>query len=66
MRVFEVKALYLERGVVSDEVLLTALAGAIQRCAHWHATPDVRVVWTSPHRLGAALRRVLRAIKGVV
>ncbi len=64
--VFEVKALYLERGVVSDEVLLTALAGAIQRCAHWHATPDVRVVWTSPHRLGAALRRVLRAIKGVV
>ncbi len=64
--VFEVKALYLEPGVVSDEVLLGALAGAIQRCAHWHATPDVRVVWTSPHRLGAALRRVLRAIKGVV
>ncbi len=64
--VFEVKALYLERGVVSDEVLLGALAGAIQRCAHWHATPDVRVVWTAPHRLGAALRRALRAIKGVV
>ena len=59
--VFEVKALYLEPGVRVDEPLLQALAGAIQRCADWHATPVVRIGQTDPKRLGSALRRALAA-----
>ena len=58
--VFEVKALYLEPGVAIEEDLLTALAGAIQRCAHWHGTPAVRVTSASPRRLGAVIRAALR------
>ncbi|MEO6624122.1 MAG: crosslink repair DNA glycosylase YcaQ family protein [Burkholderiaceae bacterium] len=58
--VFEVKALYLERSATADADLVHGLAQAITRCARWHATPEVRLVWTSPHRLAAALRRALR------
>lgn len=58
--VFEVKALYLEPGVVVQEQLQDALARALQQCADWHGTPLVRIVWTSPQRLAAGLRRALR------
>jgi len=60
--VFEVKALYLEPGVRADALLVEALANAIQQCANWHATALVRITWTSPSRLAAALRKALRAI----
>ena len=56
---FEVKALFLEPGVRVDEALVEALAGAIRRCADWHATPSVQIGQTQPPRLGGALRRVL-------
>jgi len=59
--VFEVKALYLEPGVRADALLVQALANAIQQCATWHATALVRITWTSPSKLAAALRRALRA-----
>jgi uncharacterized protein YcaQ len=59
--IFEVKALFLEAGVQADEVLVEALAGAIQRCADWHATPAVRIVQSHPQRLSGALRKALRS-----
>lgn len=59
--VFEVKALFLEAGVQVDEALVEALAGAILRCAHWHATPAVRLAPTRPRALGAALRKHIHA-----
>ena len=62
--VFEVMALYLQPGVALDDVLARELAAAIQRCANWHGTPTVRIVWTSPQRAAAALRRALRVNRG--
>ncbi len=58
--IFEVKALYLEPGVVADDALLDDLAAALQRCAHWHATPQVTLTRTSPPRLRTGLRAALR------
>ncbi len=54
---FEVKALYLEEGVVADEPLIEAIAEAIQQCANWHATPDVEMTRTAPR----AAEKVVRA-----
>ena len=62
--VFEVKAFYLQPGVVLDDCLAPDLAGAIQACANWHGTPAVRITHASPQRAAAALRRALRANKG--
>ena len=59
--VFEVKAVFLEAGVQPDDALAEAMAGAIQRCASWHATPVVRIGSTQPRRLGAVLRKALRS-----
>lgn len=58
--IFEVKALYLESGAKADADLIRGVAQAIRQCAEWHETPKVQLVWTSPHRLAAALRRALR------
>ena len=58
--VFEVNALFLQPGIRADDSLVAELADAIQRCAGWHGTPAVRITWTSPSRLGAAVRRALR------
>jgi uncharacterized protein YcaQ len=61
--VFEVKAFYLEAGVMFDQQMALELAAAIQRCAAWHGTPSVRIVYTSPHKAAALLRRALRALQ---
>ena len=60
--VFEVKALHLQPGVRPEPQQLAELAGAIQRCASWHATPQVQVTRTEP----AGLRRqLIRALAGL-
>jgi len=53
---FEVKALYLEDGVVDDAALADAVAGAVCDCAAWHATPAVAIGRCSPR----AFKRVLQ------
>lgn len=58
-RVFEIKALYLERGVSVDEMLVADIADVISRCARWHQTPTVNVTQTAPPRLRHLLRRAL-------
>jgi uncharacterized protein YcaQ len=56
---FEIKALHLEPRVPVDAVLIEALAGALQRCANWHQTPQVRLVHSSPPQLKKALDNAL-------
>jgi uncharacterized protein YcaQ len=59
---FEVKALYLEDGVVADEPFAEAIAEAIQRCADWHATPDVEIARCSPRAFKKPLEQALRRL----
>ncbi|MEO5624929.1 MAG: crosslink repair DNA glycosylase YcaQ family protein [Dokdonella sp.] len=54
--VFEVKALYLEDGVVATPALADAIADAIQRCADWHATAQVKIERCSPKNFRNELR----------
>jgi uncharacterized protein YcaQ len=54
--VFEVKALFVEPGVQLSGVAVKAVAEAIQRCADWHGTPEVRVGRTVPEALLERLR----------
>ncbi|TAF78267.1 MAG: hypothetical protein EAZ54_09480, partial [Curvibacter sp.] len=61
--VFEVRALHVQPGMVWSGEQIAEVAGAIQRSAHWHGTPDVRISRTSPARMGAVLRRFLKAPK---
>jgi uncharacterized protein YcaQ len=58
--VFEVKALFLEEGVVPGERLVTELARALQDLAHWHGTPTVRVLRSRPAGFAGALRAALK------
>ena len=58
---FEVKALYLERGVACTPALAKAIAGAIQACARWHATPRIRIVRSEPKTLRRELLAALDA-----
>jgi uncharacterized protein YcaQ len=59
--VFEVKALFLEQGVKPEPALAAAIAWAIQQCADWHATPQVKVGRCDPKTFGGDLRDALRA-----
>ena len=54
--VFEVKALFLEDGVVATPALADAIADAIQRCADWHATAQVKIERCSPKNFRNELR----------
>jgi uncharacterized protein YcaQ len=56
---FEVKALYLEPGVVISDELVADIAGALRECAAWHRTPDVTVGRAKPVKLLSVLRRAL-------
>ncbi|HEX8140975.1 MAG TPA: crosslink repair DNA glycosylase YcaQ family protein [Pyrinomonadaceae bacterium] len=56
---FEVKALYLEPGVVLSEELAVDLASALSECAAWHQTPEVTVTRATPSKLASLLRRAL-------
>ena len=49
--IFEVKGIFLDEGVQPTPQLAQALAGALQRCADWHATPTVRITRTEPPEL---------------
>jgi uncharacterized protein YcaQ len=59
--VFEVKAVHVQAGTPWTEAQIADVALAIQRCAHWHATPEVTIGSTRPAKLAAALKRALRA-----
>jgi uncharacterized protein YcaQ len=53
--VFEVKAIYLERGVRVTNGLVADVARALRECAAWHGTPRVVVRRSDPPRLGEML-----------
>ncbi|WP_415914465.1 winged helix-turn-helix domain-containing protein [Paraburkholderia sp. J67] len=53
-QVFEVKSLHLEPGVRVSGRLVSDLLRALQRCADWHSTPELRI-GDAPDRLAAAL-----------
>lgn len=55
--IFEVRKLFLEPGVKPSSALVADVMRAIQSCADWHNTPEVRITGTKP----AALARQLRA-----
>lgn len=56
---FEVKALYLESGIVASDEIAADIAGALRECAAWHRTPDVIIGKTKPARLLPLLRKRL-------
>jgi len=58
---FEVKVLFLEDGVEPSDALADAIARAIQSCANWHGTPDVRVVRCAPRSFKRPLEQALRS-----
>lgn len=53
-KIFELKSLHLEPGVRMSGRLMTDLRRALQRCADWHGTPELRI-GTAPDGLAAAL-----------
>ena len=61
--VFEVKALYLEDGVVADDALVADIARAIDNCARWHGTPKVELVRCRPAAFARPLRASLAALR---
>jgi uncharacterized protein len=61
---FEVKALHLEPGVALTDDLLEDLAGALQRCAAWHGTPEVVIAATDPPEVGPRLTAALARAGG--
>jgi uncharacterized protein YcaQ len=60
--VFEVKALHAQAGAAWTDAQTLDVAQAIQRCANWHATPEVTIGATRPAKLAVALKRALRAV----
>ncbi|MET0330044.1 MAG: crosslink repair DNA glycosylase YcaQ family protein [Dyella sp.] len=58
--VFEVKALYVEPGVVATPSVLHRVAKAIVDAARWHATPEVRLERCQPPAWTVPLRAALR------
>ncbi|MGO1068604.1 winged helix-turn-helix domain-containing protein [Lysobacter sp. CA199] len=59
---FEVKALYLEEGVVADEALAADIARAIVDCARWHETPKVKLGRCRPVAFAKSLKAALAAL----
>lgn len=53
-QVFEVKSLHLELGVRASGRLVADLRRALQRCADWHGTPELRI-GAAPDGLADAL-----------
>ncbi|WUR11478.1 crosslink repair DNA glycosylase YcaQ family protein [[Empedobacter] haloabium] len=56
---FELKALTLEPGTRISERFVRDIAGALSRCAQWHACPRVLVGRTEPASFGAQLQGAL-------
>lgn len=61
--VFEVKALYLEEGIVADEALAQSVARAIDDCARWHAMPRVTLGRCRPAAFARLLKTQLAAMR---
>jgi uncharacterized protein YcaQ len=57
--VFEVKAAFFEPGVRPREALLRDVAQAVQRCARWHACPNIELGRTEPAGLEGSLATAL-------
>lgn len=60
--VFEVKALFLEPGIVPTPRLLAEVAEAIASTARWHGTPQVRLTRCRPAAVAPALRAHWRGL----
>ena len=60
--VFEIKSLYLEPDVPIEPQLVRDLADTLARAAHWHGTPQVRLVRVHPPTLARLLRAELRGL----
>lgn len=58
-KIFEVKQLHLEPGVVVTDTLVNDLAATLQRCADWHKTPEVVVRWSDPAHLTGIMAQAL-------
>jgi len=58
-RQFELRSLHLEPGVRASERLVADVAGALQRCADWHACPEVRIAEAVPAEFGVRIGKVL-------
>lgn len=58
--VFEIRALHLEPRVSLTEELAAELAGAVQRCADWHATPQVVIRASDPPAAARAVTAYLK------
>jgi uncharacterized protein YcaQ len=58
--VFEVKVLHAQQGCVWSDSRIQDVAAAIQRCASWHGTDEIKISLTRPAKLAALLRRALR------
>jgi uncharacterized protein YcaQ len=57
---FEIKALYLESGVKTDDALAADVARAIKASADWHGTPHVVVRRCEPAAFGKSIRAMLK------
>jgi uncharacterized protein len=62
-RVFEVRALHLESGVVADEALAIEIVNIVVRCANWHQTPTVIVSNATPPKFLPKLRWALSQLR---
>jgi uncharacterized protein len=62
--VFEVKALYLEAGVIPSASLVSDIAGALRDAAVWHVTPDVQIRRTLPASLHGPLASAVKTGAG--
>jgi uncharacterized protein YcaQ len=58
-QIMEVKALYLEPSAALDDSVAADVAGALQRCANWHNTPEVRITTAEPAEFGLLVQRAL-------
>ena len=56
---FELRSLHLEPGVRQSDSLVADVAGALQRCADWHACPEVRITAAMPAGFGVRIEQVL-------
>ena len=59
--VFELKSLALEPDVRVSDRFVRDIAAALQRCAGWHACPQVQVTQTIPASFAPQLKAALRA-----
>ncbi len=58
-KVFEIKALHLEPGVVVTDEMIADLAKMLQDCASWHQTPEVIVRVSDPPEVVERLTKAL-------